>query len=313
MRYTILASILFLCVSCGTPVETIPIEEADHLQYFGFTIVDTYFDDPTDNVSKTSYVDEVQSFSNVADILVVTPTDDLVEKMSGMAAVDMKAIIHLHELFFVFQDTVSENSGANYDLRGDYMDRWTTFVNANDLQENQEMVQAFYLGEEPTWNGIDSEELRLAADFIKKGFPDVPIMVIEAYPVIDQLVVPASVDWIGFDHYFVEDPIRDEVFQNEMETLISKFVHSEQRLVLVLDSHYIDWAHGDYGGIKLKQMGDVANSYYELAKRQALTVALIGYCWPSGFDIPESIGARHMPEKIMAEYVRIGKEITGKP
>ncbi len=313
MRYVTLTSILFLCVSCGTAIETIPIEEADHLQYFGFTIVDTYFDDPTDNVLKTSYVDEVQSFSNVADILVVNPTDDLVEKMSGLAAVDMKAIIHLHELFFVFQDTVSENSGANYDLRGDYMDRWTTFVSANDLQENQELVQAFYLGEEPTWNGIDAEELRLAADFIKKGFPNIPIMVIEAYPVIDQLVVPASVDWIGFDHYFVEDPIRDEAFQNEMETLISKFVHSEQRLVLVLDSHYIDWAHGDFGGIKLKQMGDVANSYYELAKRQELTIALIGYCWPSGFDIPESIGARHMPEKVMAEYIRIGKEITGKP
>lgn len=313
MRYTILASILFLCVSCGTTIETIPIEEAEHLQYFGFTIVDTYFDDPTDNVSKTSYVDEVHRFSNVADILVVNPTDDLVEKMSAMSAVDVKAILHLHELFFVFQDSISENSGANYDLRGDYIDRWTTFVSINDLQENQEMVQAFYLGEEPTWNGIGPEELRLAADFIKKGFPDVPIMVIEAYPVIAQLVVPASVDWIGFDHYFVEDPIRDEVFQNEMETLISKFVHSEQRLVLVLDSHYIEWAHGDFGGIKLKEMGDVARSYYELAKRQELTVALIGYCWPSGFDFTESIGARHMPEKIMDEYVRIGKEITGKP
>ena len=79
-----------------------------------------------------------------------------------------------------------------------------------------------------------------------------------------------------------------------------------------MDAHYIDFAHGDFGGIELNEMGEVANSYYELAKAEPKVVALLGYFWPSGFDQPNAIGARGMPEKVKSEYTRIGKEITGK-
>lgn len=124
--------------------------------------------------------------------------------------------------------------------------------------------------------------------------------------------MPNSVDWIGFDHYFVEDPKTDVLYLNELNTLKSKFTTSEQKLVLIMDTHYISDFHGDYGGIALNDMDKVANSYYDLAKSEPKTIAILGYFWPSGFDNPESIGARNMPETIKENYFRIGKEITGK-
>lgn len=79
-----------------------------------------------------------------------------------------------------------------------------------------------------------------------------------------------------------------------------------------MDSHYIDWAHGDFGNIDLDKMDEVANNYYQLAKNDTLSIGLLGYFWPNGFDIPGSIGARGMPNKVQEKYKEIGKEITKK-
>jgi len=79
-----------------------------------------------------------------------------------------------------------------------------------------------------------------------------------------------------------------------------------------MDSHYIPEIHEDLAGIELDEMADVVQSYYQLAKSDTTVIALLGYFWPNGFDVPESIGARGMPEPVVEEYARIGKEITGK-
>ena len=79
-----------------------------------------------------------------------------------------------------------------------------------------------------------------------------------------------------------------------------------------MDTHYIDWAHGDYGNIALDQMGDVADNYYTLAKADEQVIGILGYFWPNGFDIEGSIGARGMPQSVKDQYEQIGKEITGK-
>ncbi|MGD1961536.1 MAG: hypothetical protein ACFB2Y_21955, partial [Fulvivirga sp.] len=162
------------------------------------------------------------------------------------------------------------------------------------------------------WNDISADELKSATDYVKSTFPEVPIMVIEAYPALDELIIPNSVDWIGFDHYFIKDPQNDIGFQKELGTLKSKFTNQDQKLVFVMDTHYIDFAHGDFGGIELNEMKKVATSYYDLAKNEPRAIALIGYFWPSGFDVPQSIGARNMPQEVKNEYMRIGEEITGK-
>ncbi len=282
----------------------------NHIQFFGFTLVDTDWDDPTDNEVKTNYIDEVFEFSNVADILVVNPTDNIIDRMEAMDNLQMKSILHISELFFEQVGTGGQ-SGAEYDLRADYEDRWNTFVVTNQLQINKNRIQSFYLGEEPTWNAISFTALKTAADYIKTTITTVPIMIIEAYPAIRQLQVPNSVDWIGFNHYGIKDPKNNVTFKNEFSLLKSK-INNTQRLILIMDTHYINALHENIGGIALTEMKDVASSYFDLAKEEPKVIGVFGYFWPSGFDVTTSVGARNMPQNVKNEYVKIGKYITGK-
>lgn len=309
-RFAFLFSILLL-ISChkkNQPEQTI---NPTHIKYFGFTLIDTYWDDPTDNLTKTNYTDEVYEFSNIADILVVNPTDNIVARIDEMNNLQVKSILHISEIFFELIGN-SCASGVEYSLRADFQLRWNEFININNLQDNQSLIQAFYIGEEPTWNGISFSELRSATDHIKSTLPDVPIMIIEAYPAVDQLQIPNSVDWIGFDHYFIKDPTTNTDYLNELNTLKSKFSNDDQKLVIIMDTHFMSSFHEDIGGIELNEMLEVTNRYYELAISEPKTIAIIGYFWPSGFDLPNSIGARNMPQIIKQNYIRIGKQITNK-
>lgn len=94
-----LVLILFSCSGTGDTPELVPIG-ADHIEFFGFTLIDTFWDDPTDTDSKTNFSDEVSPFSNVADILVIAPKDNIVPRMQGMQQVGMKSMLHVAELFF---------------------------------------------------------------------------------------------------------------------------------------------------------------------------------------------------------------------
>lgn len=309
-RLAFIFSILLL-ISCNKENQPEQTINSTHIKYFGFTLIDTYWDDPTDNQTKTNYIDEVYEFSNIADILVVNPTDNIVARMDEMNNLQVKSILHISEIFFELIGN-SSPSGVQYGLRTDFQVRWNEFININNLQVNQSLIQTFYIGEEPTWNGISFSELKSATDYIKSTLPDVPIMIIEAYPAVDQLQVPNSVDWIGFDHYFVKDPKTNTDYLNELNTLKSKFSNNNQKLVIVMDTHFMSSFHEDIGGIELNEMLEVTNSYYELAKSESKTIAIIGYFWPSGFDLPNSIGARNMPQTIKQNYIQIGKQITNK-
>jgi len=309
--YSILFIIFFTLFSCTKDSEAQISVDTSHLKYFGFTLVDTYWDDPTDAIAKTNYIDEVASFCNVADILVVNPTDHIIQRMNDVYQLDMQSILHLNEIFFEVVGTNSE-SGTDYDLRVDYQQRWDDFVATNQLHTNQHLINVFYIGEEPTWNGISFDELKLATDYVKSKFPTIPIMVIEAYPILNNFKVPITVDWIGFDHYFVKDPNTNSDFQQEFALLITKLTDPDQKLVVIMDSHYISWAHGTVGNIELIEMKEVAQNYYNLAKSEPKVIAMLGYFWPNGFDFPEAIGARGMPQIVQDEYIKIGKEITAK-
>jgi len=302
---------IILLISCHKENQPLQTIDTTHIKYFGFTLIDTYWDDPTDNQTKTNYLDEVFDFSNIADILVANPTDNIVPRMTKMNNLQVKSILHLSEIFFE-QVGTSSPSGIEYGLREDFQSRWDEFINVNNLQTNKDLIQSFYVGEEPTWNGISFFELKSVSDYIKLTLPTVPIMIIEAYSILDQLQIPNSVDWIGFDHYFIKNPISNVGYLSELNTLKSKFSNNDQKLVIIMDTHFINSLHGDFGGITLNEMNEVADNYYELAKSQPKTIAILCYFWPSGFDNPDSIGARNMPNSIKKNYIRIGKEITNK-
>jgi len=304
-------SALAALTSCNSPDPTLSPEGIDHLAYFGFSLVDVGWDDPSDAVPKTDYSDEVAAFSNIADVLVVSPTQSIVPKLQRLSSQKLKAVLHVSDVFFTHAGTGGP-SGARYTLRPDYRARWRDFVNTNDLTVNHAMVQAFYVGEEPTWNGITYAELAAATDLIKATVPQVPVLVIEAHTMVDEIQVPTSVDWLGFDHYFIADPQHNPQFLKELATLKAKRSTAAQRIVLVMDAHYIQALHGDHAGLTQDGMKEVATSYFNLAASDPDVVALIGYAWPSGFDAPTAKGARHLPQAVRDEYVRIGKRITHK-
>jgi hypothetical protein len=309
-RLTLIFSILLL-ISCNKENQSDQTIDSTHIKYFGFTLIDTYWDDPTDSQIKTNYIDEVYEFSNIADILVVNPSDNIVARMTEMNNLQVKSVLHISEIFFELIGS-SSPSGVEYGLRADYQIRWDEFININSLQVNQNLIQTFYIGEEPTWNGISFSDLKFATDYVKLTLPNIPIMIIEAYPAVDQLQIPNSVDWIGFDHYFIKNPKTDTDYLNELSTLKSKFSNNDQKLVIVMDTHFMSSFHQNIGRIELSEMDEVTNSYYELAKSEPKTIAIMGYFWPSGFDLPSSIGARNMSQNIKENYIRIGKEITNK-
>ncbi len=309
-------ALLLLCVaiiSCKKDEEipeTFPEKTNPNLIHFGYTLVDTYWDDPTDDSDKTNYIDEVAPFSNIADILAIAPEDDIRDRLTLMQSYDVKGVLHLHELFFELVGSTESFSGADYDLRSDYMERWDTFIATNGFDTDISTLACFYLGEEPTWNSISPDDFAAASDYIKATIPEIPILLVEAYPAVDSLVVPASVDWIGFDHYFIADPTTHSDFQAELNELKSKRL-DHQNLIIVLDAHYIPFAHGSSGLSKL-DMDVVARNYYKLANSETSVVGMIGYHWPSGFDFPSAIGTRGLPTNVLSEHKRIGKAITGK-
>lgn len=312
MKNIVLIILLFNTFSCKKENE--PSSDAytnTHIEYFGFTIVDTYWDDPTDSEQKTNYADEIHGFSNLADILVVNPNNTIIERVQYFQDLKLKALIHLNELFFELVDNNSP-SESNYDLRADFQERWNDFKSNNQSVLNPDYIGAFYIGEEPTWNGISFTEMEAVAQLLETDFPSIPIMIIEAYPALDDLQVPQSVDWIGFDRYFIKNPLTNTEFQQDWTLLKSKLSNQDQRIMVIMDSHYIDWAHGDFGNIDVEEMDEVANSYYELAQRDERVIGILGYFWPNGFDVPEALGAHGMPAHVKRTYERIGKEITGK-
>jgi len=133
-RLKLLFSILLL-ISCNKENQAEQNTDSSHIKYFGFTLIDTYWDDPTDNQTKSNYIDEVHEFSNIADILVVNPTDNIVARMTEMNNLEVKSVLHIWELFF---ELIGESSpsGMEYGLRTDYQERWNEFIAINSLEIN---------------------------------------------------------------------------------------------------------------------------------------------------------------------------------
>ena len=310
---TLIFLLVILLSNCAEePIPTNnPIQQDSELKYFGFAFIDAGWDDPLDFPSeKDNYLDEVSPFSNIADILVsdsvLTYHDRLIEMYNN----NMKAYMNVFHLFFEEVGTDAP-SGRQFALRSNYEERWTGFISNNYLLYGN-AIQAFYLGDEPTWNGISYEDLEEAASRIQNTTPDVPIIVIENHLALDDLQIPTTVDWVGFNRYFVKDPVNDPDYQNDLSLLKSKITANYQRLVILMDSHYITEYHNNLGGISVDEMTEVATNYYELAKSESKAIALIGYSWPGGFRDESALGARHMLPETLVEYERIGREITGK-
>ena len=146
-----------------------------------------------------------------------------------------------------------------------------------------------------------------AATLVDDAFPNIPITVIEAYPVVEDAVFPAGVDWVGFDRYLVPDPSTDPTYLADLETVRARATE-DQDLVIVMDTQWFSL----YEKVPLSEedMAEVARNTYDLALGRDDVVAIIGYAWPGGLDLPDQLGARSLPEAVQTAYREIGQAIV---
>lgn len=262
-------------------------------------------DDPHDEAGPRNYVDEVAGFTNIAhlcplDLDITAQAEEIVDGGSR-AFVDLTLL-----LFEAVPGEAPVGSGSQLRLRADATTLFEAFVEASNPVLDGEHVAAFYLIDEPIWNGTPPQEVATAAALVDDAFPEIPITVIEAYPVVDDAVFPEGVDWVGFDRYLVPDPSTDPTYLAELETVRARAT-DDQDLVIIMDAQWFSL----YDKVPLSEedMADVARNTYELAASRDDVVAIIGYTWPGGLDVPEQLGARSLPEGVQTAYREIGQAI----
>jgi hypothetical protein len=189
-------------------------------------------------------------------------------------------------------------------------------VRTNRAALDSDHVGTLYIFDEPFNAGIPYHELRDVADLVDQTFPGIPISFVEAWSALDELRVPTSIDWIGFDDY-IQEPNTDPVYLEEIETLKARRSRAEQKIIVVMAAFWDPSMAPEVRSLPPSvyppgRMGEVARNYYKLALAEPDAVALIGYVWPGGLDGPQELGARDFPAKARAEHVRIGRAITGK-
>ena len=280
------------------------------LRFFGYSMVDCGVRDRFWPSPKTNYVTEVASFSNVGQLCVFDPAEDIGARLALMRSNRMLALLSVQALFFTGTPDATTGSGMRFSLRADHRQRWRAFIGRNRLHNRLDWIGAFYIADEPAWNGISAAELQQAADLVKSSFPSTPTMIIEAAPAIDALVVPASVDLVGFDRYGVPDPDTNPAYLANLASLKARRSRPDQRIVIVMEGQWLP-AY-DSPGHDETLMAMVAQRYHALAQGDPEVLAMLCYLWPGGFDDPRQKGSRNLPAAVIAEHVRIGRTITRK-
>lgn len=117
-------------------------------------------------------------------------------------------------------------------LYPNFEERWQRLVAA--LKGHEDRVAGFYLLDEAFHRGASLADVTRSAQAIKKSFPDKKVMLVEPGSKIDSLVVPAEVDWVGFDEYGADETRADEVMTKLEERAPGKelFVVGEGTAVL---------------------------------------------------------------------------------
>jgi hypothetical protein len=275
-----------------------PAIEGDHIEYFGFAITDC----------GRNYRHQVNTFVNLIDMC---PEDysNLESRVASHTSTGNKVVIHLQGFFTEIISDFSSPSGFKYELYDDWEAVFKLWSDNNSgLSANE--VAAFTIADEPAWNQMDMNDLDLIAGAVKSKFPDIPIMVIEAPDVIDNLVITDNIDWIGFDRYGTLDPLNDQEYLSRLNKIKSKRTNSNQKLVIIMESQWTNIYN--LAGLKEDILIPMAESYYNLAKKEKDVIALISYLLPSGFDTPDQKGFLDLKPEVQLKIIEIGSEIINR-
>jgi len=103
-------------------------------------------------------------------------------------------------------------------------------------------------------------------------------------------------------------PATDKSYLANLATLKSKLSAPHQTIWLTIDDNWIP-LYGTYGYTP-EMMASVIQEYYDIAAAEQQCAGLVGYMWPGGFDYPEQLGVRDMPQNAKDLNVKIGRMIN---
>ena len=304
MRISKLIAVMILAFF--TSVKGVSQNAPAHLKYFGYAIVDCFFDDPTDNSTITNYISEVDSFSNLAQMCVYDYNSTIEARVNLMNSHCVLPIVHIQSIFY---ERVGSNalSGDDFDLDPNYMSQWNIFKINNLAVLDTSKIAAFYLVDEPFWNGLNFSDINTVSALIKSDFPNIPIMIIEASGGLNMLQIPTSIDWISFDNYGIFDPSTDPNYLADLALLKSKKSRTSQKIFLTVDDQWLP-LYGN-AGFPPDTIRFMVQNYYNLAANDTDIVGLLAYLWPGGLDDPNQMGVRNMPQSVKDKNVEIGLKI----
>lgn len=241
-------------------------------------------------------------FTNIASIS--SACDDPIGVMLAARVGNVKLIPELTRVLW-------EGPIGHYTLRPDYIAQWNAFRTRFNLDANADLLLAFYIADDTTWNGISFAELDTACRLVKAAYPNAMMATAENNINVGATQLPLSVDWVGFNYYGVKDPNTDSTFWNAYTTLVTRRSRPTQQMFLVMDGWWSQNPHGN-AGIDVSQMGVVAGNYFTFAKAHPEVVAMVTWIWPPFAGQPAGTQTSVSEPVWIVTHKAIGKAVTGK-
>jgi hypothetical protein len=201
-------------------------------------------------------------------------------------------------------------AGNGCHLYPNYAARWQ--AEADAVKPYLDKIAAFYILDEPQWNGATPTEINTSARLIKQTFPGAKVMTIEAGPEITpSLTIPSSVDWIGFDWYC--QPF--SAIQAKLATLQSLVpASSPQRFFLVPEDAPLSQCAGVAGHTTDADIAALQWDYFRLAEQNPRVIGLMNFgFWTSPpWTTSGGTGASELPltvdanERVAAQILASG-------
>ena len=269
-----------------------PIELVD----FGFAAVDCGLDDPNDDGDKTFYGDEVAGFSNLNQVCVTGDVAVDAERLARSIG-RYRPLLYVEPVFF--EDGVIRRS-ADYEFLWDGV---TEAIRRSGIAPDE---VDFYLADEPQLRGVSPASLRVAAERIRRDYPDASLTIIEGYLGQRDPQLPEYVTRWGFNAYAVPDPAGEPLYVEFLDRAASQ-LRDGQSLVLVGDG--IHTRFHEEAGLSEADMAKVARNYAALAQARDDVSALLVYSWPGGVD-PGEKGVRNLPAEVENAWREVGAAIA---
>lgn len=264
---------------------------------FGYAAIACGHDDPFDDAAKTDYGDEVAGFTNANQVCVTGDMEALAQRLRRAAA-------HYTPVFYV-EPVFFDVSGGARALHPEAETLWRMVRGAIARSGVEPGGMIFYLADEPVLRGMSLAAVDEAARMIRRDYPGARVLVIEAY-LPNRLEIPAEADIWGFNAYAIRDPGADQGYVGLLDRAAA-LLAPHQSLAIIMDAQHTP-VHRR-AGLRGRDMAEVAQNYYALARSRRDVSLMLGYTWAGGIDGPHERGVRDLPKTVMRAHQGIGREI----